>query len=157
MKTEVDLRVDMGVSKGTNLNFSAGYPTTASQALLKIGHRWTPKGRSIVGSGSCSRRPDILAINSFVSSAYLEENKLDEDLLRKKRVSSRVRSRRECNARLVCSARFEVSELDVETKTRETLQLLTMGTRPASRKQGATRKKEVPMALCEQRSNRRQD
>lgn len=89
-----------------------------------------------------------MAINSFVSSAYLEENKLDEDLLRKKRVSSRVGSRRECNARLVCSARFEVSELDVETKTRETLQLLTMGTRPASRKQGATRKKEVPMALC---------
>ncbi len=42
--------VDMGVSPGTKRKSSAGYPRTSSKALLKMGQRATPKGRSRLGA-----------------------------------------------------------------------------------------------------------
>jgi len=96
MKMLVSLIVDIGVTLAWNLKSSAGYPTTFSKALLKMGHRCTPKGRSRVGIGNCSKSAtgDTVAILQARSDHSSLQDQLDDrvpsDYISGSRVQSNV-------------------------------------------------------------------
>ena len=59
----VSLRVDIGVSPGTNRKSCGGKDRTEVQACSKMGHSSMPKGRSSVGMG---KGMDLSALDDMV-------------------------------------------------------------------------------------------